>query len=736
MNYARSVRQWRLCGFAQSLAIMTVILLLAAVAGAQSAKGQQQPLSPEDFKKYSGMLGELGQFFQRIRSTVQYPAPRNQSRLLPLLPDSTVLYAGLPNYGEVSHQALAVFRQEVKENAKLRAWWERGEMTTEGPEIEDAIEKFYELSEYLGDEIVVSAASTGKADPKFVLLAEARKPGLKDFLPKILQDFHGRSMPAVRVLEVGELANAIDDHSSNEPVILVRPDFIVLAENLDTLRGFNGRLEQNAQSFASTEFGRRLAQAYDGGSTFVAGLDLETILKKEGPQNDQSRAMFERTGFSDMKYLVWDHKCVNGHEISQFELSFTGSRRGVASWLAAPGPMGSLDFFSPNATIAASILLKDPQKLFDDAIDLTTASNPNALASLAQMEQGLKLSLRDDFFARLGGEIALELDSLPPQDPVWKVLLKARDPRGLLATLNTLFAAFKIMPTELDEDGITYYRLQVPTRQKTLEIGYAVMDGYLIVASSHAGLAEAIRLHRSGESLAKSGKLAGSLPPGNSADVSALVYEDPRAMAALSLRNISPELANSLLQSTAENQPAVIAIYGEETMLREASRSSGVDIGGAMVVAAIAIPNLLRARMAANESSAVSNIRTLNTGQVAYAGTYPQRGYAHDLASLGPNSNPPISPSSQHAGLIDSALGNESCTAGSWCIKSGYRFTITTACKLQKCREYVVVATPVNTSTGTRNFCSTSDAVVRFQLGPPLNSPIRAADCRNWAPLQ
>jgi hypothetical protein len=230
--------------------------------------------------------------------------------------------------------------------------------------------------------------------------------------------------------------------------------------------------------------------------------------------------------------------------------------------------------------------------------------------------------------------------------------------------------------------------------------------------------------------------LAMSLPPGNSGDVSALLYEDPRAMAALGLMNVSPELANTLLKSTAENQPAVVAVYGEETALREASRSSGVDFGGAMVVAAIAIPNLLRARMAANEGSAAASVRTLNTGQIIYSNTYPQKGYARDLASLGPDPSRATATSPQHASVIDSALGDESCTAGAWCVKSGYRFTITTACKLQRCREYVVTATPVNTSSGMRNLCSTSDAVVRFQLGPPLTSPVRAAECRSWAPLQ
>ena len=55
-----------------------------------------------------------------------------------------------------------------------------------------------------------------------------------------------------------------------------------------------------------------------------------------------------------------------------------------------------------------------------------------------------------------------------------------------------------------------------------------------------------------------------------------------------------------------------------------------------LIIAAIAIPNLLRARIAANESAAASGIRTINTGEISYANTYPTKGYSAALADLGP----------------------------------------------------------------------------------------------------
>ena len=159
-------------------------------------------------------------------------------------------------------------------------------------------------------------------------------------------------------------------------------------------------------------------------------------------------------------------------------------------------------------------------------------------------------------------------------------------------------------------------------------------------------------------------------------------------------------------------------------------------MGVILVGAAIAIPNLLRARIAANESSAVGMIRTANTAQVMYSSSYPQRGFARDLATLGPDPRDLSASSADHANFIDAALGNAGCTAGVWCKKSGFQFSITATCRQRRCDEYVVVGTPVSSNTGSKSFCSTSDAVVRSKTGPPLTSPVSVSGCRTWSPLQ
>ncbi len=99
-----------------------------------------------------------------------------------------------------------------------------------------------------------------------------------------------------------------------------------------------------------------------------------------------------------------------------------------------------------------------------------------------------------------------------------------------------------------------------------------------------------------------------------------------------------------------------------------------------LIIAAIAIPNLLRARISANEASAASSIRTINTGEVSFISTYPTQGYstpnAAGLKALGPGAVtgcPAGGPLVTAACLIDWNLSNASTVALQ---KSGYYFNI------------------------------------------------------------
>jgi len=139
-----------------------------------------------------------------------------------------------------------------------------------------------------------------------------------------------------------------------------------------------------------------------------------------------------------------------------------------------------------------------------------------------------------------------------------------------------------------------------------------------------------------------------------------------------------------------------------------------------LIIAAIAIPNLLRARMAANEASAVASVRTINTAMVTYDSDV---GFAATLATLG--GADPCTPTSTSACLIDSML-----SAGT---KSGYTFAATGAGG-PPAVQYYATAVPVTLNqTGTMSFCSFEDAVVRVDPTGALAGS--EAACQALGPL-
>lgn len=134
-----------------------------------------------------------------------------------------------------------------------------------------------------------------------------------------------------------------------------------------------------------------------------------------------------------------------------------------------------------------------------------------------------------------------------------------------------------------------------------------------------------------------------------------------------------------------------------------------------LIIAAIAIPNLIRARVAANEAAAAETVRTITTATMAYSSTYGN-GFAPTLAALG---GPPAgTPTCDQAILMDpiiTAAPNQ---------KSGYKFAYNAVgapvaspagCGTPGSNAYLVTATPIVESTsGIRSFCSDEPGTIHF----------------------
>lgn len=124
-----------------------------------------------------------------------------------------------------------------------------------------------------------------------------------------------------------------------------------------------------------------------------------------------------------------------------------------------------------------------------------------------------------------------------------------------------------------------------------------------------------------------------------------------------------------------------------------------------LVIAAIAIPNLMRSRMAANEASAVGSLRTINTAQITYSMNYPEIGFADALASLGGAAVPCV------AAVGNGCLIDNTLALGT---KSGYTFSVASSGGTPVVT-YTTLADPVALDqTGSNSFCSDESGVIYY----------------------
>lgn len=141
-----------------------------------------------------------------------------------------------------------------------------------------------------------------------------------------------------------------------------------------------------------------------------------------------------------------------------------------------------------------------------------------------------------------------------------------------------------------------------------------------------------------------------------------------------------------------------------------------------LIIAAIAIPNLLQARVAANEASAVGSLRTITVAQVTYNDNYPTVGFAPTLGALGGTNC--SAPDENGACMIDTLLASGT--------KSGYNFTVVSV-GTAPAGQYLSVGMPISGS-GNRSFCSTENGTIYVD---PTGSAIADHDsCMALTPLQ
>jgi len=547
----------------------------------------------DDLNHELALLAEFSKLREKLE-TIPTPGPRYESKILPLLAPDTVLYIGIPNLGDALQQANQIFQQQLAQSKVLQDWWNKSGNSNQHPTPEELIGQIQAISQYLGNEVVITfRASPGANDHGPILLAEVKQPGLKEYLqnhlaaslsnPQATSDLHVVDQQSLSSLAAGERGM----------IMLVRTNMLVVGGDSASVQEMSAQLDGGATQFAATDFGQRILNVYSQGTETLVAANLGQILNSTHSQQQESNAL-QNSGFNDIKYLIATRGQGPSQADNRITLEFNGQRRGVASWLAAPAPVGSLDYVSANAGAAVSFVGKQPALVLDDVFATFGAADPNFSKNLAQLNTELGLNLRDDLASALGGEMTLALDGPVLPTPSWKAIIEVNQSGALQLAIEKLVQAANREAQKSNRPGLTLNQAQVGGRTfytiqsqspglaaVTSEYDYTFADGYMIVAPSRALLIAAIETHANGTSLARSSSFRALLPSDNQANFSAMLYQNlSPILKPLASQLNSGQLA-MLQQLATDSKPSVMCAYGESDRIEVASSGKLLDLNPA-----------------------------------------------------------------------------------------------------------------------------------------------------------
>ena len=569
-------------------------------ASISSVPIQQEIAWSQNFDQHVALLAEFAKLQNKLEQ-IPAPPPRYDSQIVPLLPKNTTFFLSIPNLGETLGDANQIFQQQLQQSPVLQQWWASQNKSNQGPSMDKVIAELQALSQYLGDEIVV-ASDPQDIGPNSgpVILAAVKSSGLKEFLEadfaKMLTDKNGQTH--LRVLEPQQLSQA--GGQLHDLLAVVRPGMLVMSTSASALQHMNTQLDAGASGFPSTELGTRIVSAYGRGAGFLLAADLQAISQESHSQtgatpSPQHQAALDASGLGDMRYLVMEHREVNNQPDNRAVLEFANERRGVASWLAAPAPMRSLEYVSANAGIAVSFISKNPSAIYDDVISMI-GGDASAQQHLAEAETELNLKIRDDIAATLGGDVTVALDGPVLPTPSWKIVAEVYDAPRLQNSLQQLVNVMNRHAAEHGHAGLqmeqeivggrTFYRVQSLDPSFNKETDYTFADGFIIVAPSRALVMQALQTHANGDTLARSQTFLSLLPKDEHANFSGLLYQNLSPI----LQPLSSQLNNQQLQLlqqlAAGAKPTVICAYGDQDRIEVASNSRfpGLDFNSLALI--------------------------------------------------------------------------------------------------------------------------------------------------------
>ena len=558
-------------------------------------------------ERYAKLMMELTALKSELDQKVPRPGVRYSTRLLDLVPEGTVVYGALPNISATLVGSHKIMQERIQQNAALREWWKQDRPSSKGgPHLDQIIGEIGQFGKYLGTEIVASAkmGENGPEDP-LVLAELSDAAGFRPFLEQKIAAFVAteKGAPVIRIIDdpaTATQAAAVDGKKVNEVLIWINGDILAAAPRLQQLQQLGANVKDaNANNFKTTSFYARLAETYRAGAGLIVAADLEKIIDRMVSQssNDPNAAKHQETykqlGLMSLKHFVVEQKDVEEKTNSRAMLSFKEQRSGIASWLAAPGPMGALNFISPDANMVAAFVVREPSSLVDELLGYLNTANPRLRQHLSVLEANMGLKLREDFAAPLGGEFAFAIDGPILPTPSWKMVFEVYDPARLQRTFERVVEEVNkhaaregkggLQWERSESGGHTFYTLK--SMDFGVEIHYTYADGYFVAAPSRALIERALKYRESGFTLLRSPRFTSTLPADGNVNFSAIFYHDLAPLLAPVAGQMEkaakdlPEEQQRAIRATADAPPTLAYVYAQGDRIIFAADSEGGPFG-------------------------------------------------------------------------------------------------------------------------------------------------------------
>lgn len=548
---------------------------------------------------YAAVLNGLATLKNELKG-VEQPGVRNSTHLLDLMPENTVVYAGLPNLTDTITESHRIIQERMSQNPALREWWEK-EQAGRAQNMDKVVETIRQFGSHLGDEIAVSVSmdEQGKPGDPLVLAELKDAAGFRAVLEQEIAKLAGNDRPEIVFVE--NPLTAVDTNTTKKEKL-----HVWIQNNLFAASPKLAQLQQLAtviagggsSSFTATPFRSRIAQVYQSGAGIVVAANLEKVVaqtkaeRTKGPDAEKQENTLNKLGILSVKYFVLDQKDANGKTHTEASLSFNDTQRGIPSWLAAPGPMGSLEYISPDANVVAGFVVKNPVSLVDDLLGVLDTVSPELRKTLEKQQTERGLDLRNDIAAPLGGEFAFAIDGPILPTPSWKLVFEVNDPAHLQQTLERAVGEVNKEAAKFGKSGLSWDQADVSGRifytLKSAEFGfvevnYTYANGYMIVGPSRALVQRAITSHDSGISLLRSAKFTAGLPADGNANFSAVFYHNLGALVPAGMASAAQNLPSGPQQAmralAADMQPTLLYAYAQGDGITFAANTEGGPFG-------------------------------------------------------------------------------------------------------------------------------------------------------------